>query len=239
VQDIPVLRKLVAQRAVDLVNQLVENQMTIGLAWGRTCYEFVSHFRTDKSLNGISVLPLIGGSDQTASYYQLNEMVRVLADKLNGTAQFIHAPAITFTREEREVFDKTPTMKMIRDKWSQMDLAVTGIGFAPTSRGLDRETYIGEHELHKQLIADMAAGDICARYFEESGKIIRGDIYDLVIGVPVEVLKETKQVICIAVGKDKVEAITGALRTGIIDTLITDERTGMAVLQHQSAKSDH
>lgn len=237
VQDVAVLRKLIAQRAVDLVNQLLGSNMTIGLAWGRTCYEFVSIFKKERMLSNITILPLIGGSEQTARYYQLNEMARLLAEEIGGTPFFIHAPAITADLEEKQMFTNTASMKALMDKWNHMDLVVTGIGSLPTSKGLDRETYIGEHSIYKQLEADGAVGDICARYFNANGEIIKGENYDLVIGVPIEVLRNTKKVICIAAGNEKVVPMLGALKTGVIDTLITDEHTAMDILSLK-AKSD-
>ncbi len=236
VQDTAVLRKLIAQRAVDLLNELIKDDMSLGLAWGRTCYELVSLYRTDSILSGVTVLPLIGGSEQTAGYYQMNEMVRLLSQEMNGTPYFIHAPAISLDREEKESLTNTASIKLLMDKWRGMNVVVTGIGSMPTSSGLDRETYIGEYELHRQLESDGAVGDICARYFTRSGEIIKGEIYDLVIGVPLEYLAETEEVICIAAGKEKIIPILGALKTGIVDTLITDERTGMAVLQQHASK---
>ena len=138
--------------------------------------------------------------------------------------------------EEKKILTNTFSMKAIMKQWNHMDIVVTGIGSLPTSKGLDREIYIGEHAIYKQLEADGAVGDICARYFTKTGKVIKGDNYDLVIGVPIEVLRDTKTVICIAAGKEKVIPMLGALNTGIIDTLITDEHTGMEILKHRSAK---
>lgn len=43
-------------------------------------------------------------------------------------------------------------------------------------------------------------------------------------------LKNAKQTIAVVSGKDKTEVIAGALRTQIIDTLITDEYTARGVL---------
>ncbi|MBQ8758343.1 MAG: hypothetical protein IJZ20_01475, partial [Clostridia bacterium] len=43
-------------------------------------------------------------------------------------------------------------------------------------------------------------------------------------------LKNAKQTIAVASGKDKTKAIIGALRTQMIDTLITDEYTARNIL---------
>jgi deoxyribonucleoside regulator len=231
VQDTNVLRKLVAQRTVDLVNEMLENHSTIGLAWGRACYEFVSHYRTDKVLTGIDIIPLIGGSNQNAPYFQLNEMVRLFAEKTNGTPYFIHAPAITASTEEKNMFIQSSSMKGILEKWQGIDIVISGIGTLPNVNSSDRETYIGEYEIFKQLESNSAVGDICARYFNINGEFIKDEYYDRVIGIPVRDLKNSGKVICVASGKEKVNSIIGALRTSIIDTLVTDEQTGKSVLK--------
>ena len=43
-------------------------------------------------LSNITILPLIGGSEQTGRYYQLNEMARLLAEEIEVLPFFIHAP---------------------------------------------------------------------------------------------------------------------------------------------------
>ena len=45
---------------------------------------------------------------------------------------------------------------------------------------------------------------------------------------------ETVAIVCSDEESDKAEAIIGALRTGLIDTLITDEHTAQAVLERES-----
>ena len=45
-----------------------------------------------------------------------------------------------------------------------------------------------------------------------------------------DALKNAKQTIAVASGKDKTEAIIGALRTQMIDTLITDEYTARNIV---------
>jgi DNA-binding transcriptional regulator LsrR (DeoR family) len=51
------------------------------------------------------------------------------------------------------------------------------------------------------------------------------------VGVPLEVLYQTSGVVGVAEGKTKVQAILGALRTGIVKILITDEPCARAVLE--------
>lgn len=231
VQDTIRLRKLVAQRAIDVFNQKVADQNNIGIAWGRTCFEFVTNYNTEKTFEGISVVPLLGGSSQTAAYYQLNEMARIFSGKINGDPYFIHAPAINFSKEEKELFLKSISMQAIQEKWKNMNVIVTGIGTLPHTHQFDRETYLGEEEISKQLEKSNAVGDICALYFDENGVFIKNDYFERILGISIDEIKKSKNVICIASSLEKVTAVMGALRTGLISILVIDEQTAKAVLQ--------
>lgn len=51
-----------------------------------------------------------------------------------------------------------------------------------------------------------------------------------IVGIDEDNLRRIQNVICIAAGRQKVLSIIGALRTGVIDYLVTDESTTRRVL---------
>lgn len=55
-------------------------------------------------------------------------------------------------------------------------------------------------------------------------------MYENTLCASKENLKKAKETIAVACGKDKTEAVVGALKTGIIDTFITDEYTAKRIL---------
>jgi deoxyribonucleoside regulator len=55
-----------------------------------------------------------------------------------------------------------------------------------------------------------------------------------VVGISPQALRNIDTVIGMAGGADKIEAITGALRGGFINILVTDELTAERVLEHSS-----
>lgn len=231
VQENNTLRKLVAQRAVEIFNQVVESKCNVGIAWGRTCYEFIINYSTKTAFEDIKIIPLIGGSNQNACYFQINEMVRLFSEKINGTPYFIHAPAINSSVEEKELFLKSSNMQPIINEWNNIDLIVTGVGTIADLNNIERETYTGETEIYNHIQTSKAVGDICARYFNIRGKFIKGEYFNRIMGIPLKKLKCAKTVIGIATGTDKEKAILGALRTGIFNIFITDEQTAKAVLK--------
>lgn len=235
VQDAGTLRRLVAQRAVQIFNSKAADSVSVGIAWGRTCYEFVNSYKPDENIKDMNIISLIGGSNQTAAYFQVNEMVRQFAEKVNGTPYFIHAPALAATMEERELYMKSPSMQVLIEKWEKLDMVLCGIGTLPGINESERETYTGEYDIYRQLEEKKVVGDICARYFNINGEFIKDDHYSRVIGIPVESLRNAKTVICMASGTEKAMSILGALRTGNIDIFICDEQTAKTVMKNIKA----
>ena len=236
-RDAAARRKLVAQRAADILARSLKGDEVVGLAWGRTCHELVHAFRPIEGKLNLTIVPLIGGSAQTAPYFQINEMVRVLAERAGGTPSFIHAPSLVTDRKERDLHLNSSSMQAIQQRWARMDVLVSGIG-ALGSVHPDRESYMGESEVQRDVETRDAVGDICARYFDRKGKFIVDDYYDRVVGVPVEGLKAARTAVCMASGEEKAAAILGALRTGVVKQLVMDEPTARAALELMEARKD-
>ncbi len=230
VKDKNVLRLLIAERTISLLNELLTNDFNIGIVWGRTCFEFVTSYVPNKKYKNINIVPLVGGSNQNAKYFQLNEMIRQFASKLEGIPNFIHAPAFVGSKEEKELIMNSTSMKEITKKWKSIDVMISGIGSLYSAMSNEREAFLGENKTYNPTEDNMAIGDICARYFKKDGEFIVDDYYDRFIGIPLEDMKKIKNIICMASGEEKVNSITGALRTGIINTLVIDSQTANQVL---------
>ena len=65
-------------------------------------------------------------------------------------------------------------------------------------------------------------------FFNKDGNVV--ELYENTLCAERDALKNAKQTIAVASGKDKTEAIIGALRTQMIDTLITDEYTAKNII---------
>ncbi|MEG0711971.1 MAG: sugar-binding domain-containing protein, partial [Niameybacter sp.] len=70
-----------------------------------------------------------------------------------------------------------------------------------------------------------AVGDILCHFIDVEGHLIHSPIEDRLISTPLEVLKTLPNVIGIAAGAQKVEAIRAALKGGYFNVFITDEAT--------------
>ena len=59
------------------------------------------------------------------------------------------------------------------------------------------------------------------------------ELYENTLCATKENLKNAKETIAVACGKDKTAAIIGAMRTQMIDTLITDEYTAKNIIGYK------
>lgn len=75
-----------------------------------------------------------------------------------------------------------------------------------------------------------ARGDILCRFYDRNGQDISLPLHDRVVGVDLEQLRQSERVIAAAGGPTKTGPILAALRGEIIDILITDEPTALALL---------
>ena len=92
------------------------------------------------------------------------------------------------------------------------------------------ENYLGETTF-QALGKQGAVGHIGGHFYNIEGKEIYTKLAERMIGIEVEDLIDCKNVVCIAYGQAKAEAIVGALRGGFIDTLIIDTECAEKVVE--------
>ncbi len=230
IDDIRLITRVVASQGADFAEDILKSYTTVGIAWGTTCYEFMMSFTNRNKLRGINVVPMIGGTSRIASEYQLNEMVRMYAEKLYGTPSFIYAPAIAESVGDKELYMQSTSMKSIIEKWNSMDAAIVSAG-APPEFYDNQMVFDLAQKKQYETNASRVIGDICARRFNLKGEFIHNEYNDRIMGIDEANLRRIENVICIAAGKHKILSIIGALRTNVINYFVTDENTARSVLE--------
>ncbi len=194
--------------------------LRIAVSWGRTI-EALAEELPRTNTKGNLVFPLFGATDHGKLCFSSNELARDIADKFGAGVQYAWFPYLPDNTEDCKLFKTTSYYKKLQSLWENIDLAIVGIGNTEVLE-LFGKTF-GYREQHAEVI-----GDIATHFFTKDGKFL--DLYDNTLCVSAENLKTAKQTVAIACGTDKAEAIVGALHTGWIDTLITDEYTAKELL---------
>ena len=187
----------------------------VGIGWGSMMGNMadLAESMDDEKRNKGCIFPLTGGISSVIRGYHTNEIVRILALKTGKTANFLYVPALFDTNAELEFVKKTEPYGLICNMWSEMEQAVISISNYPSYPDMGVKTIYGD-----KLTKERAVGRILAHYYDKDGRVISPK-EDSVAQVSIERLKQV-HVTAVCSDQVKAEAVAGALRTCVIDTLI-------------------
>jgi DNA-binding transcriptional regulator LsrR (DeoR family) len=212
------------------LRQELRDGMTIALSWGRTLQSMVWSI-TDESPLSIDVVQLVGGLSSVASEITGQELVREMATRLGARYRYLHAPAIFQTTAARDTMLNERSVSDALDAARRADVAVVGIGAvnAGSSSAILRAFGLTEAE-RSQFEAAQPVGDVVARFFDIEGREVHGPVHDRVLAVTLDDIRDMPIVVGLAVGREKVDGVVGALRGGFVDVLVTDVAAARGVL---------
>ncbi|MBQ9967482.1 MAG: hypothetical protein IJO88_02020 [Oscillospiraceae bacterium] len=199
---------------------LSSGSMNIAVSWGRTIRDLIQAL-PQLCAPDTTVFPLFGATDVEDTCFSSNEMARSLSDKLCAKARYAWFPYLTENEQDLLLLKNTGYYKKIEALWGQIDFAIVGIG------NKDIVSRFGSI-IGCPVETGCIAGDIATHFFDENGRLIHTETHKLCASA--EDLRKAKKTIAIACGSEKTDAIRGALRTGFIHTLVTDEHTARQIL---------
>lgn len=191
----------------------------VAIGWGRAVQGIVTHGLP--ALPNARVVPATGGMNQSQAHFQINEFARTIAEQMGGTAHLLYAPA----RPSPELYAqliRTPEIAAVSELWDRVDITVTGVGNFPDTSA---EHALGFNADQKARIK----GDVVRQYFDKFGAPIDWPGQEAQMGMSRTQLSQVPLAIGVCVGGDKVDAIIGAARSGMINALVTDTRTAKLV----------
>ncbi|RWE52971.1 sugar-binding transcriptional regulator [Mesorhizobium sp.] len=195
----------------------------VAIGWGRAIREVIQAGLP--RIPGVLTVAATGGMQQQAPHFQINEFVRLAAEEFGGTPHFIHAPYLP-SSELREVFLGDATIRDSVALWDRTDVAIVGIGLPHA---------INPPEASAATLSEQAlfhaAGDVIRHYFDAEGKLIPWEGESRMIAMSPAQLRAVPLVIGVAASPEKATAIIGAVRTRLINALVTDTKTAQAILE--------
>jgi len=121
-------------------------------------------------------------------------------------------------------------METVAAEWRRLTMALVGIGSLPPSPLLRASGNAVDPADQDKLLAAGAVGDVCQRYFDWTGTLIRSDLDERVVGIDADTLRRIPHRVGIAGGQSKHAAIHAALTGGWVNVLLTDTSTAEALL---------
>lgn len=222
------LRQL-GRLAARLVEELVHDNITIGVAWGPAVFETVNAIRAGVSV-GAHVIQLIGSMGTLEPTVDGQELAQHLARVLIGYYTPLPAPLFVADEKIRDGLLLDPHISKVFDQFHNVELALVGVGtLDPEQCSLIHAGYLNADQLF-ELEQNGAVGDVCGIFFDLYGNLVELPLTNRVITIGSEDLIKVPLKVGIAGGPQKVLPIIGASRSGLIDCLVTDEMAATSII---------
>jgi deoxyribonucleoside regulator len=220
----------VARAAADYVNSRFLTGTRVAVSWGRMLSAAIYRLPAPGSVSNLEVSLLHGGVDEGGAGIQGHELARHLALVYAGSRlQYLHAPVLVDSPDIKQSLLRDSSIRAALESAAASDIALVGIGTLDQSAPLIRFGHLSRSDRNLLLKAG-AVGDTATRFFTVEGEPVHA-LDDRLIAVEWSALEGLPLVVAMAAGNDKRDAVLGALRSGLLDVLVTDAPTAREVLR--------
>ena len=199
----------VGSEAWKYFRRILRDGDTVALSWGTALSAFADAAERADFPN-VRIVQMVGGMGSPESDTHSSGLVMRIANFLGAVGRILPAPGIVESEDIRSALLKDEEISRTLELAASADIAVVGIGLPEFGK----------------MSARNAVGDIAFRFFSDAGGDLTGLMEGAVIGTEWCEIKSIRRVIAAACGSKKREAVAGALKTGLVNVLITDEGTG-------------
>jgi DNA-binding transcriptional regulator LsrR (DeoR family) len=222
-------RASVARAAAGFLKRQLSDGDVVALGMGRNVGA-VPDFLVTPPPRAATFVSAIGGSPLVDTGVNPNEICRRLAEAFAGSAEVLYAPAYAETPAVRDAFINHDDVRDVLERARAANVAVIGIGNARDDSAVVRMGCCSLSEM-RRLRDRGAVGDILGSFFDADGHALVDGIGDRVVAIGRADLERIESVVAICSESDKGDAILGALRSGMVNVLVTNLSTARTVLE--------
>lgn len=200
----------------------------LGIGWGQTMRE-MQRFLRPCDRPDMKIVTMLGALPQSSEENSI-EIIGKIGRMLRAERYYMTGPIYADSPEARYVMAAQHYFQSIQKLIFDTDLACFAVGDMTPDSLLIRHA-LPHGILAEDLIAAGAVGDLLGTLIDIDGKPIDHPINRQLLGPSMASMREMKSLVLASGGPSKIDAITGALRSGIVDVLVCDEATARSVLK--------
>lgn len=209
----------IGQAAAEHITGLLGPDDLLGLAWGRSLTVMADALY---GRSGADVVQLVGGVRATSDGVSGVELVRRVAERTGGVAHPLHAPLVVGSAAMAQQLMADPALADARSRFGDLTVCAFGVG----SWGPNPQSALSDvlpAAARDDLKARGVVADVCGVPINADGIPVDADVTSRVVGISLDELRRVPEVVVLAGGASKHDAIDAVLRTGIVSTLVTDD----------------
>jgi central glycolytic genes regulator len=194
---------------------------TLAVSGGSTVAKVADHLPQNRQPYDLMVVPTGGGLGDTLEI-EANTVAARVARNLGANYRLLHMPD-DLDEEAVTILSAEPSIKELFTLIRSARIVVQGIGTLEVVAR--RRRFTNEHTA--RLSAAGAVGETLGCYFDIGGNLVYSTSS---VGLRLRDLENVEQVVAVAGGHSKAEAMLAVLSTHYQDVLVTDEAAARAVL---------
>lgn len=220
-------RQTVGHFGAPYVSALLPNGGVVALGGGRSVADVVRRFRRG-DLRRLTLVQAMGSIEANISSVDALELGRFIVSLWGGEFLTLSTPAFVPDKRTRDSFLASDQIQSVWQRLRNASAALVGVG------PLEHSVYIERGVLNASDVAQLrnagAVGEICGRFFDAKGRECVSPWRNRAISVELDQLRKIPQVIGVAAGPERAAAVAGAMRGGLLKTLLIDEAGAQALL---------
>ena len=214
-------RRMVGRLAAQVLRSKIRDGAIVGIGDGASVSAVADALDDAPSPISATVVPLAGGYWSPGPE---REPFRRIAEALGAQAHGLMAPGLVDDATTKHALEAHAGVRAVVDLWGRLDVALVGIG----GRAWGAAS-VGE-EVAAELERGGAVGEILIAPFDLDGVFLCPALRERVLAFDARALGRVPVSIGVGAGESKVRPVLGALRAGVIRTLVTDVATAEAVV---------
>lgn len=218
----PLTKKELGRAGAAALMRVAQPGDIIAVTGGTTIAAVASALNASALLKGASFVPARGGLGGSVDL-QANTIASNMAKKTGALYRLLHVPD-HLGEEAYQSLMQEPDVQEVVGVIRNARIVVHGIGDAVR---MARRRKLGDERV-EALVREGALAESFGYYFNRDGQVVH---QMPTVGLRLEEIQRVEQVIAVAGGASKGEAISAILRFGHEDMLITDEAAARIILE--------
>ncbi|MEM9048791.1 MAG: sugar-binding domain-containing protein [Pseudomonadota bacterium] len=193
----------------------------VGVSHGRTIAAAVEAM-ANRRVSGTAFVSLLGGLTRSLAANPY-DVIHRLAQKTGAEAYLMPVPLFADSAADKRVMMSQSIMREAVARLQDATLAIVGIGDLETSGG--SLAVAGEGAApREQLIETGAVAELLGQFVDADGAKVAAPVVSQPMAMPLDDLRG-REVVALAGGDSKTDAIRAVLKSGLLTGLLTDEAT--------------
>jgi deoxyribonucleoside regulator len=179
-------------------------------------------------LKNVEVVSLLGGVVQ-ARRFNPSEFAWQFANTVGADCYLLTAPALVDSADTKRALIERCGLDTVLSRVEKMDMALLSVGAMSALSTSFRFGLISD-EQRNALVKAGAVGDMLFNFFDKNGDLVKHEINEHVMSMPIEKLRKVPKRVLISGGSSKTDALLGGMKLVNANVLITNEEAAQALL---------